>query len=248
MLILAVGGVILWRQRTQAKPLTGKDVLVLADFTNTTGDPVFDGTLRQGLAIQLEQSPFLKIMDDGQVQKDLRLMSLPPGERITDQIAHDICVREGAAATIGGSIASLGKSYVVTLEAIACRDGATLAREQVQADDKEHVLNAVGTAATAMRAKLGESLSSIQKLNRPLEQATTPSLEALRNFTAGIDEMGHGRFLAAVPLFERATVLDPNFAMAYLYLSIASDNAGDVGAQRRIQRKGLCFDRPCLRV
>src|SRR6185503_11783370 len=153
--------------------LTDKDTIVIADFTNTTGDPVFDGTLRQGLAIQLEQSPFLKIMDDEQVQRDLRLMSLPPGTRITDQIAHDICVRDAAAATIGGSIASIGKNYVVTLQAITCEGGATLAREQIQADDKEHVLNALGTAATAMRAKLGESHSSIQKLNRPLEQATT---------------------------------------------------------------------------
>ena len=204
-------------------------MLVLADFANTTGDPVFDGTLRQALAIQLEQSPFLKIMDDEQVQRDLRLMSLPPGARITNQIAHDVCVRDAAAATIGGSIASLGKSYVVTLQAITCQDGATLAREQIQADDKEHVLSAVGTAATAMRARLGESRSSIQKLNRPLEQATTPSLEALQNYTAGSAEMGQGQFLAAVPLFERAIALDPNFAMAYYYLAVAFNNAGDIG-------------------
>ena len=201
-------------------------MLVLANFANTTGDPVFDGTLRQGLAIQLEQSPFLKIMDDEQVQKNLRLMSLPPGARITDQIAHDICVRDGAAATIEGSIASLGKSYVVTLQAITCPDGATLAREQMQADDKEHVLNAVGTAATAMRAKLGESRSSIQKLNRPLEQATTGSLEALQSYTEGKVEMSQGRFLAARPLFERAIALDPNFAMAYHYLGSLSTMLG----------------------
>ena len=178
-----MGGWLFFSRKAHA--LTDKDTIVLADFANTTGDPVFDGTLRQGLAIQLEQSPFLKIMDDEQVQQDLRLMSLPPGTRITNQIAHDICVRDAAAATIDGSIASLGKSYVVTLQAITCQGGATLAREQIQADDKEHVLNAVGTAATAMRARLGESRSSIQKLNRPLEQATTGSLEALQNYTAG---------------------------------------------------------------
>jgi len=239
-LILAAGGVFLWQQRTQAKPLTDKDVLVLADFTNTTGDPVFDGTLRQGLAIQLEQSPFLKIMDDQQVQQDLRLMSVPTGAHITNQIAHDICVRDGAAATIDGSIESLGKSYVITLQAIACRVGATLAREQIQAQDKEHVLNVVGTAATAMRAKLGESFSSIQQLNRPLEQATTPSLEALQNYTAGYAELGQGRFLAAVPLFERATALDPNFAMAHFDLGIAFDNAGDTGRGR--EYIGKAFD------
>ena len=214
---------------------------MLADFANTTGDPVFDGTLRQGLAIQLEQSPFLKIMDDEQVQQDLRLMSLPPGARITDQIAHDICVRDAAAATIGGSIASLGKSYVVTLQAITCQGGATLAREQTQADDKEHVLNAVGTAATAMRAKLGESRSSIQKLNRPLEEATTGSLEALQNYTEGRVVMGQGRFLAARPLFERAIALDPNFATAYFYVSVAFNNAGDTAREDEYARKAFAL-------
>jgi serine/threonine protein kinase len=241
VLLLAFGAVVLWQQRAKAKPLTDKDVLVLADFVNTTGDPIFDGTLREGLAFQLEQSPFLKIMDDAQVQQILRLMNLPRGERITNPIAHDICVRDGAAATIGGSIGSLGKSYVITLDAIACKDGATLAREQVQADDKEHVLGAVGAAATAMRAKLGESLSSVQKLNRPLEQATTGSLDALQSFSAGIDEMGHGRFLAAIPLLERATALDSNFAAAYQYLSIAADNVGEVGRSDEYAAKAFAL-------
>ena len=211
----------------RAPRLTDKDTIVLADFVNNTGDPVFDGTLRQGLAVQLEQSPFLKIMDDEQMQRIVRLMSLPPGARITNQVAHEICVREAAAATIDGAIASLGKSYVITLHATACQDGATLAREQIQAVDKEHVLNALGSAVTAMRGRLGESLSSIQKLNRPLEQATTPSLEALQNYTEGYAEVVQGHFLAAVPLLERATAIDPNFAMAYHLLSIAFENAGD---------------------
>ncbi len=223
----------------RAPRLTDKDTIVLADFVNNTGDPVFDGTLRQGLAVQLEQSPFLKIMDDGQAQRVLRLMSLPPGARITNQVAHEICVREGAAATIDGTIASLGKSYVITLQAIACQDGATLAREQIQAVDKEHVLNAVGSAATAMRGKLGEPHNSIQKLNRPLEQATTPSLEALQNYTAGYSEMVQGHFLAAVPLFERATAIDPNFAMAYFFLGEAFDNAGDVVRRREYSKQAF---------
>jgi predicted Ser/Thr protein kinase len=225
----------------RAPRLTDKDTIVLADFVNNTGDPIFDGTLRQGLAVQLEQSPFLKIMDDGQVQRVLRLMSLPPGARIINQVAHEICVRGGAAATIEGTIASLGKSYVITLQAIACQDSATLAREQIQAVDKEHVLNAVGTAATAMRARLGESHNSIQKLNRPLEQATTPSLEALQNFSAGYNEMSQGHFLAAVPLFDRATTLDPNFAMAYFFLGVAANNAGDVGREREYYRKAFAL-------
>jgi serine/threonine protein kinase len=234
---LAVCGWLLFARKTHA--LTDKDTIVLADFTNTTGDPVFDGTLRQGLAIQLEQSPFLKIMDDEQVQQDLRLMSLPAGGRITNQIAHDICVREGVAATIDGSIESLGKDYVLTLHAITCQGGATLAREQIQAGGKEQVLNALGTAATAMRAKLGESLNSIQKLNRPLEQATTPSLEALQNYTAGYSEMDQGQFLAAVPLFERAIALDPNFAMAYFMLGVAFNNAGDIERSREYTQKAF---------
>jgi len=239
-LVLLVAGYFYFTRAMRAPKLTDKDTIVLADFENKTGDPVFDGTLREGLAIQLEQSPFLKIMDDQQMQRDLRLMSAPPGGRITNTIAHDICVRDGAAATIGGSIAGLG-NYVVTLVAVACQDGATLAREQVQADDKKRVLSAVGTAATAMRAKLGESRSSIQKLNRPLEQATTSSLEALQNYTVGITEMGQGRSLAAVPLFERAIALDPNFAGAYLYLSIAFDVVGDTGRRDEYARKAFAL-------
>jgi len=223
----------------RAPRLTDKDTIVLADFINTTGDAVFDGTLRQGLAIQLEQSPFLKIMDDEQVQQDLRLMSVAPASHITNQIAHDICVRDGAAATIDGSIESLGKNYVITLQATTCRGGATLAREQIQAGDKEAVLNALGTAATAVRAKLGESLNSVQKLNRPLEQATTPSLEALQNYTAGYSEMDQGQFLAAVPLFERAIALDPNFAMAYFMLGVAFNNAGDIERSREYTQRAF---------
>src|SRR3984957_15521688 len=241
VLVLAAGALFFWQRRTQAKPLTDKDVLVLANFANTTGDPVFDGTLRQAVAIQLEQSPFLKIMDDEQVHRNLRLMSLPLEAHITDQIAHDICVRDAAAGTIEGSIASLGKSYVVTLQAITCPGGATLAREQTQADDKEHVLKAVGTAATAMRAKLGESRSSIQKLNRPLEEATTGSLEALQSYTEGKVVLSQGRFLAARPLFERAIALDPNFAMAYNYLGIAFNNAGDTARQVEYDRKAFAL-------
>jgi predicted Ser/Thr protein kinase len=222
-----------------APKLTDKDTIVLADFVNNTADPVFDGTLRQGLAIQLGQSPFLKIMEDAQVQGVLRLMSLPPGSRITNQVAHEICVREGAAATIDGTIASLGKNYVITLQAITCQDGATLAREQIQAEDKEHVLNVLANAAAAMRGKLGESLNSIQKLNRPLEQATTPSLEALQNYTKGRSEMVQGHFLASVPLFERATAIDPNFAMAYFFHGVAFYNAGDDARSRQYLKQAF---------
>jgi tetratricopeptide (TPR) repeat protein len=212
----------------RAPVLTDRDTIVLADFVNNTDDPIFDGTLRQGLAIQLEQSPFLKIMDDDQVQRVRRMMSLAPGSHITNEIAREICIREGAAATIDGSIARLGKNYVLTLQVTTCQDGATLARAQIQVEDKEHVLNAVGTAATAMRGKLGESLNSIQKLNRPLEEATTSSLEALQSYTAGLSKLDVGQGLAAIPSYERATALDPNFAAAFYRLGVAFEQAGDM--------------------
>ncbi|MEO8127829.1 MAG: serine/threonine-protein kinase, partial [Bryobacteraceae bacterium] len=223
----------------EPRKLTDRDTIILADFANSTGDPVFDGTLRQGLAFQLEQSPFLKILDDAQMQQQLGLMRLPRGTRITNEIANEICLRDGAAAMIDGSIASLGKSYVVTVQATTCEGGATLAREQIEADDKEHVLKALGTAATALRARLGESRSSIQKLNRPLEQATTGSLEALQTYSAGYTEWSQGRFLAARPLMKRAIALDPNFALAYVGLAAAYGNAGDM--QRSAEYNAKAF-------
>jgi serine/threonine protein kinase/tetratricopeptide (TPR) repeat protein len=236
---LALGVAIWWSRHARARRLTDKDVLVLSDFTNTTGDPVFDGTLRQGLAIQMEQSPFLKIMDDVQMRQDLRLMGRSPAERITSQIAHDICVRDAAAATIEGSIASLGKAYVLTLQAVTCTDGVTLAREQSQAEDKEHVLEAVDKAATSMRAKLGESLAAMQKLNSPLGQFTTSSLEALQQYALGYTPQSQGQFLASIPFFQRAVELDPSFAWAYQGLSLAYSNAGDLARSREFQIKAF---------
>ncbi|MBV8520799.1 MAG: protein kinase, partial [Acetobacteraceae bacterium] len=225
----------------RAPKFTAKDPVVLAEFVNNSGDSIFDNTLRQGLAVQLEQSPLLKVTDDEQTQRDLRLMGIPPGARITDQIAHAICLREGAAATVGGTIASSGKSYVITLRAISCQDGATLARAQSRAEEKEQVLHAVGSAAAAIRRKLGESLNSIQKLNRPLEQATTSSLEALQNYTEGHTKMAQGQSLAAIPFFERATAIDPNFAMAYFFTGIAYDVAGDLAHSREYAKQAFRF-------
>jgi eukaryotic-like serine/threonine-protein kinase len=228
-----------WFYLHRPPKLADKDTVVLADFVNNTGDPIFDNTLRQGLAIQLEQSPFVKIMDDGRMQSVLRRMSLPRNTRFTDQIAHEICVREGAAATIDGTIASLGKKYVLTLQAITCQDGATLAREQIQVEDKEHVLSALGTAAATMRGKLGESLNSIQKPDRPPEQATTASLEALQNYTAGHAEMEKSQTVAAIASFQRAIAIDPNFAIAYYHLSVAFDNAGDMASSRKYAKQAF---------
>jgi len=240
-LVVAIG--VVMRLFSHHAPLFGeRDTIVLADFANSTADPIFDGTLRQGLAIQLEQSPFLVIMDDEQVQRALRLMSRPADAHITNATAHEICFREGAAATIDGAIARMGKNYVITLQAISCQNGKTLAREQVEADDKEHVLSALGTAATSLRSKLGESHDSIQKFSRPVEdQVTTPSLDALQSFTEAMSVMEQGHFLDAVPFLQRSIDLDPKFAAAYEYLAIAYYQAGDSTKTREYAKKAFAL-------
>jgi tetratricopeptide (TPR) repeat protein len=224
--LVAAGGFFFW-QRLRPKPLTGKDVLVLADFTNTTGDPVFDVTLREALAAQLEQSPFLKIMGDESMRQGLAFIGRSPKERITNEIARAICVHEGEKATIGGSIASFGKTYSIMLQASICQTGEILAREQVEAESKEHVLRAVARASNEMRAKLGESLGSIQKLDRPLQEATTTSLEAFQSYALGQMQASQGSYLAAIPFFQRAVELDPNFATAYAWLGFMYNNVGE---------------------
>jgi tetratricopeptide (TPR) repeat protein len=208
--------------------MTDQDVLVLADFTNSTGDPVFDGTLRDALAYQLEQSPFLKVLDDGVMRQDLELMRRSPQEHISNDLARDICVREADKAMLGGSIASLGKSYVIELKATSCQSGRTLAREHAEAADKEHVLQALAKAAQGMRVKLGESLSSIEKLAPPFKDwdVTTSSLEAFRAFQEGARLYTRGRAAEAVPVLQRATELDPNLAFAWIFLAGAYSNAG----------------------
>ena len=225
-------------QRAKAAPLTERDVLVLADVTNTTGETVFDSTLRTALSIQLEQSPFLKIMGDDQMREVLRLMQRPADERITTEVAREICQRLGEKATISGAIAKLGEAYVLTLQAVNCRNGEAIAREQVQAEHKEGVLESVSRASKAMRSSLGESLASIEKLDRPLDQVTTSSLEALQAFALGTERFNRGDALAARPLFERATTLDPNFAMAWWFLSSSYQNAG-LGARSEYLEKAF---------
>ncbi|KAA6465202.1 tetratricopeptide repeat protein [Acidobacteria bacterium AB60] len=219
--------------------LQSKDAVVLTDFANATGDPIFNGTLRQGLAFALEQSPYLSIVDDAKVQRDARLMNVPAGSAISRQIARDVCVREGGSATIDGSIASLGSRYAITLEAIACQDGRTLAREQAEAVDKEHVLRTLGTAASAIRRKLGESSGSVQKLNQPLEQATTSSLEALQDYSEGLNVMKQGQYHAALPLYERAIAIDPKFTMAYYVIGVVYEQAGDMERSGAYARKAF---------
>jgi class 3 adenylate cyclase/tetratricopeptide (TPR) repeat protein len=218
-------GAFWWLNGRKAHALTGKDTIVLADFTNTTGDPVFDGTLRQGLAVQLEQSPFLSLISEQRIQQTLRLMGQPSDAKLMPEISRDLCQRTGSKAVLTGSIAQIGTQYSLIVNALNCSNGETLASTESQATDKNHVLDALGKVATDMRAKLGESLSTVQKFDTPVEQATTPSLEALQAYSLGWKALaGKGDDAAAVPLFQRGIRLDPNFAMAYASLGTSYNN------------------------
>jgi eukaryotic-like serine/threonine-protein kinase len=225
LIAVLLGGGLLLRSR-RASALSEKDTVVLADFVNTTGDPVFDGTLKQALAVQLEQSPFLNILPESRVRQALAFMGRQPAERITGDVAREIGLREGAKAVLAGSISGLGNSYVVTLSAINVQTGDSLAREQVEATSKEQVLKALDNGASELRAKLGESLGSVKEFAKPLEQATTSSLEALQAFSLGQTEHGTLRDDRAIPYLKRAVELDPNFAMAYATLGVSYNNLG----------------------
>ncbi len=213
--VLAVSAFFYFRR---AQALTERDSILLSDFVNTTGDAVFDQTLKQALAVQLEQSPFLNIFPDTRVRQTLKYMGRSPDERVAPAVAREVCQREGIKAVLTGSITSMGSHYVINLEAGNCATGESLAREQVEATSKEQVLSALGKATTALRSKLGESLASVQKFDKPLEQATTGSLEALKAFTLGEETRNRVGELAAIPHFQHAVELDPNFAMAYARL------------------------------
>ena len=218
--------------------LTDRDTIVLADFTNTTGDSVFDGTLRQGLAVQLEQSPFLSLISEERIQQTLRLMGKSPEARLTAQIARDVCQRTESAALLESSITSFGSQYVLGLKAVNCRTGDLLAQEQVTADRKEQVLKALGRAAVSLRTKLGESLRTVEKYDISLEQATTPSLEALQAYSLGWKSVVRkGDPAAAGHFFQRAIHLDPNFAMAYASLGAGYGNLGETNLAAENLRK-----------
>ena len=219
---LAVGGWLFFSRKAHA--LTDKDTIVLADFTNTTGDAVFDGTLRQGLSVQLEQSPFLSIISDQQIQQTLQMMGQKPDAKLTPEIARELCQRTGSAAVLDGSIAQIGTPYLLTLKAVNCSNGESLASTEAQASDKNHVLDALGKTASEIRNKLGESLSTVQKFDTPLEQATTPSLEALKAFSSG---RGAASPPLAIPFLKRAIELDPNFAVAYAWLGVWFTSIGE---------------------
>jgi serine/threonine protein kinase/tetratricopeptide (TPR) repeat protein len=225
VLVLLIAAGLYFRSRQSAK-LTEKDSVLIADFVNTTGDAVFDGTLKQALAVQLEQSPYLNIVPESKIREALRLMGRSADERLTTEVAREICQRQGIKAMLTGSIASLGDHYVVTLSALNGATGDSLAREQVEVDSKEQVLKALDKAASDLRQKMGESLASVQQFAKPLDQATTSSLEALQAFSLGNEQHQNLREDAALPHLKKAVELDPNFAMAWATLGVVSSNIG----------------------
>jgi len=217
VVVLAAGiaGGLLWRAR-QTRHLTERDTIVLGDFANSTGDAVFDGTLREGLSVQLQQSPFLSLISGEGIQQTLQMMGQPANVRLTPQITREVCQRPHSTAALDGSIALIGTRYDLIVKAVNCANGDLLASTEAQANDKSHVLDALNTTASEMRKRLGESLSTVQKYNTPLEQATTPSLEALQAFSLGVKATFAGDDdVAAVAAFQNAIQLDPNFAAAY---------------------------------
>ncbi len=225
VLALTIAGYFYFRH---APKLTDKDTIVVADFENKTGDPVFDETLRQGLAIQLEQSPFLSLVSDERIQRVLPLMAQPADVRLTPKLALEICERTASAAALDGTIAKLGSQYVLGLRAKNCRTGDILDEEQATAAKKEDVLNALSQIARRFRTRVGESIATVAKLNTPLSEATTPSLEALKAYSAGVKVLSSNGAAASIPFFRRASEIDPKFAMAYAQLGNSYASIGEL--------------------
>jgi eukaryotic-like serine/threonine-protein kinase len=235
VLVAGIAGGLLWHSR-KGPVLTEKDTIVLGDFANSTGDAVFDGTLREGLSVELGQSPFLSLVPEEGIHQTLRMMERPANTRLTPEITREVCQRMSSTAALDGSIALIGTRYNLILKAVNCANGDLLASTEAQANDKSHVLDALGQAASEVRRKLGESLSTLQKYNTPLEQATTPSLEALQAYTLGGKT---GDFPTAIPFFQKAIQLDPNFAMAYDQLGEAYQSIGETTMGEENMRKAF---------
>jgi eukaryotic-like serine/threonine-protein kinase len=237
MLIVAGVGAGYYYYYHRAEPLTERDTVLLTDFVNTTGEAVFDGTLKQALAVQLGQTPFLNLFPEERVRETLRFMGRSPDDRITRDVGREICERQGIKAMLAGSIARLGKNYVITVEAINPRSNDPFASEQVEADSKEKVLSSLGAAASNLRQKLGESLSSIQKYDAKIEQATTSSLEALKAYAMGDEERTKGRTRESLVFYKRAVDLDPNFAMAYARIGVHYFNQEQIETSKQYIQK-----------
>jgi len=229
LVAVVIGGTLYLHSHQSTTRLTDKDTIVLSDFDNKTGDAVFDETLKQGLSIQLEQSPFLALVSERRVNETLKLMGRSPDERLTPNVTREVCLRTGSKAMLTGSIARLGSEYVIGLKAVNCNSGDALAEAQEQAASKEAVLKALDAAAISLRSKLGESFSSVERYATPLEEATTPSLEALKMYTLGLKTASAKGGTAALPFFKRAAELDTNFAMAYAWMATLYFNLNEVG-------------------
>ena len=237
LLIVAGVGAGYYYAFHRAEPLTERDTVLLTDFVNTTGEPVFDGTLKQALAVQLGQTPFLNLFPEERVRETLRFMGRSPDDRITRDVGREICERQGIKAMLAGSIARLGNNYVITIEAIDPRSNDPFASEQVEADSKEKVLSSLGAAASNLRQKLGESLSSIQKYDVKIEQATTSSLEALKAYAMGDEERTKGRARESLVFYKRAVELDPNFAMAHARIGVHYFNQEQIETSKQYTQR-----------
>jgi serine/threonine protein kinase/tetratricopeptide (TPR) repeat protein len=229
LVVLLLGTGLYYRLRQQSKRLTDKDTIVLTDFANSTGDAVFDDTLKMALGLSLRQSPFLNLLSEREFAKTLKLMTFPADAKLTPELTRELCRRSASKAYIAGAIGSLGSKYVLELKAVSCQSGNTLAEEQVTAQSKESVVDALGEAASKLRGELGESLATVQRFDVPLEQATTFSLEALKAYSLGRKATNEQGPAAALPYHERAVALDPNFAMGYLSLGGDYWSLGEVG-------------------
>jgi eukaryotic-like serine/threonine-protein kinase len=237
-LALAVILLILFSMR-QGRALTEKDTILVTDFVNTTDDPVFDGTLKKALAVDLGQSPYLNVYPDQQVQSTLQYMGRQTDQRVSSEVGREICLRNGIKAMLTGSIAKVGNAYVLNLDAVNAATGDSLAREEVQSRSKEEVVNALHKGTSRLRAKLGESLASVQKFDKPLSEATTSSLEALNALTLGDMKHQTNQELDAVPNYLRAVELDPNFAMAYARLGAVYGNLGQTELAEKYRQKAF---------
>ena len=239
LVALAAAGAWLYVRWHRTRLLTEKDAIVLADFTNTTGDPVFDGTLRQALAVKLEESPFLNIISDRRMTSTLRLMGRSSDTKVTADVAHEVCVRTGSKIMVLGSVAQLGSHYLLTLEASNCAIGETLGRSEKEAAGKDRVIGALGEAASDLRHKLGESLPSLRQFNQPLAEATTSSLGALQAFSLAQKAQVEKGEAAAIVLLKRATELDPQFAAAYAQIGVRYYDLGELGLGARNLNKAF---------
>jgi serine/threonine protein kinase/tetratricopeptide (TPR) repeat protein len=229
LVALLVAGGLYYRSRYPTSRLTEKDTIVLADFANSTGDAIFDDTLKTALNVSLQQSPFLNVLSDSKVAETMKLMTRPADTKLTPEVAREVCLRAGSKAYLAGSIASLGSQFVLGIRAVNCQSGDPLAEEQVTAASKEKVLDTLGEVASKLRTELGESLATVQKLDVPLSEATTSSLEALKAYSLGLKASNEKESAALLPHLQRAIELDPNFAMGYWAVGVAYYNLGEVG-------------------